>query len=66
MLPKTPSTELPEWSIKEAARRRDELLADPKLGLSHDEVWQRIDEARAGTVHPDQSSLTVRADQFRK
>jgi len=37
---------LPDWAIKEAARRRDELLADPRLGLSHDEVWQRIDETR--------------------
>lgn len=39
---------LPEWAINEAARRRDELLADPKLGLSHDEVWQRINDARNG------------------
>jgi putative addiction module component (TIGR02574 family) len=39
---------LPDWAIHEAARRRDELLADSKLGLSHEEVWQRIDDARHG------------------
>ncbi|MEX0676306.1 MAG: addiction module protein [Pirellulales bacterium] len=33
---------LPDWVDKEAARRRDEMLQDPKLGLSHDEAWQRI------------------------
>lgn len=37
---------LPDWAIQEAARRRDELLADPKLGLTHDEVWRRIDGSR--------------------
>lgn len=39
---------LPDWAIREAARRRDELLSDPKLGLTHDEVWQRIDGSRNG------------------
>lgn len=39
---------LPDWALSEAARRRDDMLADPKLGLSHKEVWKRIDDARNG------------------
>ena len=39
---------LPDWAINEAARRRDELLVDPTLGLTHEEVWKRIDGARNG------------------
>ncbi|RPI89502.1 MAG: Addiction module component, CHP02574 [Planctomycetaceae bacterium] len=38
------SIPLPEWVGLEAARRRDELIADPKLGLSHEEVWRRIEQ----------------------
>jgi putative addiction module component (TIGR02574 family) len=34
---------LPDWAIQEGVRRRDEMLANPSLGLSHDEVWNRID-----------------------
>ena len=37
---------LPDWAVEEAARRRDEMLANPKLGFSHEEVWKRIDELR--------------------
>lgn len=33
---------LPDWIDKEAARRREEMLKDPTLGLSHDEAWERI------------------------
>ncbi len=33
---------LPEAIEREAVRRRDEMLADPNLGLSHDEVWENI------------------------
>ncbi len=33
---------LPEWVDEEAGRRREEMLQDPALGMSHDEVWQRI------------------------
>jgi len=39
---------LPDWAVSEAARRRDEMLADPKLGVTHEEVWKRIDNARNG------------------
>lgn len=39
---------LPEWSIREAQRRRDEMVADPKLGVSHEELWKRIEDARNG------------------
>ena len=39
---------LPDWAISEAAKRRDEMLADPELGLGHDDVWKRIDESRHG------------------
>jgi putative addiction module component (TIGR02574 family) len=33
---------LPEWVDREAARRREELR-DRSFGVSHDEVWRRID-----------------------
>jgi putative addiction module component (TIGR02574 family) len=39
---------LPDWAVKEATRRRDEMLADPNLGSTHDEVWKRIDDSRNG------------------
>jgi putative addiction module component (TIGR02574 family) len=39
---------LPDWAIAEATRRRNELLADPSLGMTHDEIWTRIDESRHG------------------
>lgn len=34
---------LPEWVDKEAARRRDEMR-DPAVGLTHEEVWRRIEQ----------------------
>jgi putative addiction module component (TIGR02574 family) len=34
---------LPEWVGREAARRLEEMR-DPDFGLSHEEVWMRIDE----------------------
>ncbi|MHB8971532.1 MAG: addiction module protein [Pirellulaceae bacterium] len=39
---------LPEWAKKKAARRRDEMLADPGLGYTHNEIWKRIDDSRHG------------------
>jgi putative addiction module component (TIGR02574 family) len=39
---------LPAWALTEAARRRDEMLNDPNLGFTHEEVWQRIDDASNG------------------
>jgi putative addiction module component (TIGR02574 family) len=39
---------LPDWAVSEAARRRDEMLADPKLGVTDGEVWMRIAAARNG------------------
>lgn len=39
---------LPAWALEEAARRRNEMHADPKLGYTHDEVWKRIRDARNG------------------
>jgi len=33
---------LPNWVVETAAQRRAEMLADPSLGLSHEEVWRRI------------------------
>jgi hypothetical protein len=35
-------TELPDWLWREAPRRRAEML-NPTFGLTHDEVWRRID-----------------------
>lgn len=31
-----------EWAEREASRRRDEMIADPSLGSSHDETWSKI------------------------
>ena len=39
---------LPDWAVAEATRRRDEMLADPNLGSTHQEVWKRIDDSRNG------------------
>jgi len=39
---------LPDWATTEATRRRDEMLADPNLGSTHDEVWKRINDSRNG------------------
>ena len=33
---------LPEWVDREAARRREEMH-DPAVGVSHEEVWRRIE-----------------------
>jgi putative addiction module component (TIGR02574 family) len=33
---------LPKEVELEAVRRRDEMLADPNLGLTHDEAWAKI------------------------
>ncbi len=37
---------LPEWAVSEAKRRRDEMIANPELSLSHDEVWNQINDKR--------------------
>ena len=37
---------LPNWAVNEAARRRDEMLANPNLGSTHEEVWKRISDSR--------------------
>ena len=39
---------LPDWAVTEAVRRRDEMLADPKLGSTDEEVWKRISDSRNG------------------
>ncbi len=37
---------LPNSAIEEAKRRRDEMLVNPAVGLTHDEVWKKIKDAR--------------------
>jgi putative addiction module component (TIGR02574 family) len=37
----------PDWIAREGARRRDEMLADPTFGSSHEEIWDKI-ERRIG------------------
>ena len=34
---------VPEEVDREASRRREEMLADPALGLDAEQVWKRID-----------------------
>ena len=41
---------LPDWAIREANRRRDEMQADPGLGLTHSDVWKRIQDSRNGQI----------------
>ena len=38
----TASIPLPDWVVREAAKRRDEMR-DPTFGVSHDETWGRIE-----------------------
>ena len=33
---------LPEWADSEVTRRREEMR-DPTFGISHEEVWRRIE-----------------------
>ena len=42
----TQSLPLPDWAVAEAVRRRDEMLANPELGLTSEEVWKRISDSR--------------------
>ena len=37
---------VPNSAIEEAKRRRDEMLVDPAVGLTHDEAWKKIKDAR--------------------
>ena len=39
---------VPTWAVTEAARRRDEMLANPKLGSTDEVVWKRINDLRNG------------------
>jgi putative addiction module component (TIGR02574 family) len=42
----TESIPIPTWAIDEARRRRDELKENPAIGLSHDEMWSRLNKLR--------------------
>lgn len=37
---------LPEWAVREAARRQEEMIADPQLGVTHADMWARISSSR--------------------
>jgi len=37
---------LPDWVEQEGVRRRDEMKANPGTGLTHEEVWDRIDRRK--------------------
>lgn len=39
---------LPNWAVREAVRRLDEMLADPNLGSTDEQVWKRINDSRNG------------------
>lgn len=39
---------LPDWVVCEATRRRNEMVADPQLGMTPDEMWARIASSRDG------------------
>jgi putative addiction module component (TIGR02574 family) len=40
---------LPGWALEEGLRRSDELRANPEIGLTHEEVWSRIDKRNEQT-----------------
>jgi putative addiction module component (TIGR02574 family) len=42
------SIPLPEWLVSEARRRRDEMMENPDLGYSHEEIVNRIRAWRNG------------------
>ncbi len=42
----TESIPLPDWVDQEAVKRRNEMR-DPAFGLTHDEVWRRIERRHA-------------------
>ena len=33
---------VPEWAIAEANRRRSDLLREPGIALTYEEMWQRV------------------------
>lgn len=37
---------IPSWALDEARRRRDEMVANPEIGLTHKQMWDRIRKAR--------------------
>jgi len=37
---------LPDWAVHEATRRRAEMIANPQLGMTHAEMWERIVTSR--------------------
>ncbi len=37
---------IPAWALEEARRRRDEMIANPDIGVTHQEMWERIHKAR--------------------
>ncbi len=37
---------LPDSVIAEGERRMEEMIADPSLGITEDEMWQRANEQR--------------------
>lgn len=37
---------IPSWALEETRRRRDELIANPEIGLTHEQMWDRIRKAR--------------------
>jgi hypothetical protein len=40
---------LPDWALREAARRRDEMIANPHLGMANGEMRARIASSRNGS-----------------
>ena len=48
---------LPDWIVREAVRRRDEMQRDPKCRISHEEVWQRIARGRRSSPLEDDTEL---------
>jgi putative addiction module component (TIGR02574 family) len=37
---------IPAWAMEEAQRRRDEMIANPEIGVPHEQIWQRIRKER--------------------
>lgn len=37
---------IPAWVIEETQRRCDEMIANPEIGVTQEEMWERVHKAR--------------------
>lgn len=42
---------VPDWAVAEANRRRSELLRNPAMALTYEQVWQNVSQRNDGQSH---------------